>query len=557
MDKNKFKIELKKYPKKKFYLSIKDNKLYLGFVIEEPLKINRRIDLKELAEEYICDRCNFGKKFFEKNNEKIKYNKNTSYYNELISFLLESLIKSNTLKKVILNNKIIYNKLEKYIICNKEYFIYKHDNRYLLLKEEINNNLYFIDINNICLLVDKNCLSIIELLHLKYNVKLNIEDIVFKVFDAEFFIENNKLSIKTKNYLNENESFIIFDRQKYNLNYIERNKFLETFSIDLTDVINNNSFKISIDEILDFCNEKDLETIESLNKILIDFSLKLDKLKREKLEEIEEKYNSLICNSIQNNYSIVINKDCNLGKKIIDNKNNNNYKLLKENLEPGVKNYTLKLLSSIIKEKDSEIYISNYIDSIEVENLAFFIEINLNSLDGELDYNFNLFKLLKEDEKYNYFYPFLLGNIYLSSKNSNICWNNNKPTLYYDEENKTNIFNLDNIFELYINKIFSFELFSHLEYPLLIKENPKYKSIQEYLNNQKFLTNHLEEQSSPHKLNPILKDSEIIYIDNLIESLYIKIDVNNKNLNVKTYKNNTLEKNIDFKLLIKKKLYTF
>ncbi|MEI2420713.1 hypothetical protein V6O07_10605, partial [Arthrospira platensis SPKY2] len=87
---------------------------------------------------------------------------------------------------------------------------------------------------------------------------------------------------------------------------------------------------------------------------------------------------------------------------------------------------------------------------------------------------------------------------------------------------------------------------------ILIESNENYYFISEYFNNEKFLTSNLNVKNDYNETSPIFEKGEIYYIDSETNNLIIKFDENDNNINIKTYKYNKLNKEINFNLNVKK-----
>ncbi|MEI2419135.1 hypothetical protein V6O07_02590, partial [Arthrospira platensis SPKY2] len=144
----------------------------------------------------------------------------------------------------------------------------------------------------------------------------------------------------------------------------------------------------------------------------------------------EDKYKCKVVEDLINNNDVFITKIIQTNRNIIDKKITRIFK--KENFH----------FNPIRFKKDAYICVD-----IIVKNFGLFINIQTESI----------YLLYKDPSNNDKLYTFLLGNVCNEDINSGICWGNNKIEKY--------TFNLQRLFQTYINSIFTLE---NIEFPFLL-----------------------------------------------------------------------------------------
>lgn len=495
---------------KKIIIFEKGKKLFIGLMLKEEKEVIRRVDISSNLKGIICESCFYRNKINRIINKVKKlYNKDNleSIFYNLLNFIIE-----NTKdKKYIFNEKDISLKHSNYTIKNltlnnkKFRIIYLEDNIFLCKINSYNDIVdpkKIINITNIGYFIQKE-LKFYTLEYLINEIFSFNNEIIINKLLLNIEINEYDIYIKDKSILKG--KFLIFNSKDYKFNNNNQIFFKDKYTAPQSLIIDKKLHKNIIEyQILN----NYLDTLYS--KINSNISLYLNVINK---YYKKEKY----CRESPKNFS----EKCLLGKDLL---NNPNYFKNKINIKKEILNY----LNNIYIENDKIKYKILH-KKIPIKDVGLFYCIN--------DLNFYF---LKVNIKENIIYPFLLGNVSLEG---NICWNNNKPTL-----SSNYIINLDELFNKYLNSIFTIE---HSCFPIIKKEistNNYDQKIKNLIFDCKFLNTDLEYFDGKYFIEEDFK-----YI--LFKSFYEDIDYKNIRV-INTIKNKyKLEKIIIKSYLNKYKIY--
>lgn len=447
-------FEIYKKSKELFLLKTVNNQILVGFIIKEPVKITRKLKVKGFLN-YICKNCKYGKNLDSLINEYLYI------FSELLlekfSNVIDIILKSNFLeKKIICNHKNII----KYLI-SKPYYLYYLDKKvYLSSENYIKDNIFFNISNLLFESYDNNNyheLSFADFLNIINDLNFNKkESFDLKKFNFFFNINYDSISLR-KYFLNRRFNFMNSDLFEIEYELKKNTLILSRKDKKIVSIFDKISLENETDE-LGLLNNKVSEIFNELKTIYKSFNQEF----KDKINNNNNNTSIYYCNYKVNNINFDTEK-CKV-KKDLENKNF----YLEDVIE--VNDNIIKKINKIFKPENLNFnplsFDKNIYTNIFVKNFGLFIDI-----DNNYDY-----LLYKEPNNDSTLYSFLLGNVANFDINLGICWGDNKINKYK--------YNLEKLFQQYINSIFTLE---NSEYPFLLCNKNNGEVIEDYLRESIFL----------------------------------------------------------------------